>query len=196
MARREAMIIHIVLVLILFLGILFGDIIYKIIRKGGIADRVYNVFIVAMWAVIWICLPVSGQPRLCGAYVLPLQIIGAILALSGFAIGGLAAQQRKALGYERTRLCCEGIYCVIRHPIYIGWFVFYVGWSLIWRAIYSLCFIPVMFLLVYLEAFLEEKYMVGREFKEQYENYKKKVGMFFPRILKSTKAKEKGTGGP
>ena len=176
------MIIHIVLTLILFLGIFGGGKLYKFIKKGGVSDKIYNTLIVIIWGAIWFFLPISSQPRMEGIFVLPLQIMGMILLPVFFIIGHFALEKRKTWGYQQSELCIRGIYAVIRHPIYIAWFIFYIAWSLIWRAVYSLYSIPVMFLLIYLEAYLEEKYMVGKEFPEKYKNYQKEVGMFFPRF--------------
>ena len=37
-------------------------------------------------------------------------------------------------------------------------------------------------LLAIVQAFIEEKYILEKEFGDEYREYKKKVGMFFPKI--------------
>jgi len=53
--------------------------------------------------------------------------------------------------------------------------------SLILGAIYCFYLIPVIIFLNWLQAFLEEKYLLEKRFGNEYRGYKKKVGMFLPK---------------
>jgi len=83
--------------------------------------------------------------------------------------------------YKRQTLVQEGVYSIVRHPLYASliW-MFYAASAIYlnWLAFLmnTLIFIPFM----YYRAKQEEK-LLCEEFKS-YARYKKKVGMFFPRL--------------
>lgn len=81
-----------------------------------------------------------------------------------------------------ARLVDTGPYAIVRHPQYSGGILLMIGWFLIWGAIYCLYLVPLITLLVVIQAFIEEKYILEYEFGEAYEEYRKRVGMIFPRF--------------
>ncbi|MDI6905725.1 MAG: isoprenylcysteine carboxylmethyltransferase family protein [Candidatus Bathyarchaeia archaeon] len=83
---------------------------------------------------------------------------------------------------EVARIVDTGPYGIVRHPQYAGGILFIIGWFLIWGAIYCLYLVPLFVLLAIVQAFIEEKYILEKEFGDEYREYKKKVGMFFPKI--------------
>ncbi|MBM5805544.1 MAG: isoprenylcysteine carboxylmethyltransferase family protein [Candidatus Verstraetearchaeota archaeon] len=83
---------------------------------------------------------------------------------------------------EVTRIVDTGPYGIVRHPQYAGGILFGIGWFLIWGAIYCLYLVPLFVLLAIVQAFIEEKHILEKEFGDEYREYKKKVGMFFPKI--------------
>ena len=86
-----------------------------------------------------------------------------------------------------TKLVTTGIYSVVRHPQYIGLNICFIGWSLVWSAIHCFYLIPIIIFLNWMQAFLEEKYMLKKYFGDKYAQYKKEVGMFIPHLRKSNK---------
>ena len=80
------------------------------------------------------------------------------------------------------RLVDTGPYKIVRHPQYICGIIFVIGWFLIWGAVYCIYLIPLITLLAIVQAFIEEKYILEKEFGEEYRKYRKRVGMFFPKI--------------
>lgn len=90
--------------------------------------------------------------------------------------------------YKDHTLVNEGVYKVVRHPLYasIIWMIYSVGimcQNYLVIILNTIIFIPFM----YYRAKQEEKELV-KEFKE-YEEYRKNVGMFFPRIKINKKEK-------
>ena len=81
-----------------------------------------------------------------------------------------------------VRIVDTGPYGLVRHPQYVGGILLLIGWFLIWGAIYCLYLVPLFILLIIAQAYIEEKYILEKEFGEAYEEYRKKVGMFFPKI--------------
>jgi protein-S-isoprenylcysteine O-methyltransferase Ste14 len=117
-----------------------------------------------------------------------LIIIGWIILLASayvniagrFKLGHNWANQIKI--YDKHKLVSSGVYRIVRHPLYASliW-MFYAGAIIYsnWLAILlnSIVFIPAM----YYRARQEETLLI-KEFAE-YNTYKRKVGMFFPKVL-------------
>ena len=83
---------------------------------------------------------------------------------------------------EVVKIVDTGPYKIIRHPQYAGGILLLIGWYLTWGSIYCLFLVPLIALLIVVQAFIEEKYILEKEFGGAYGEYRKKVGMFFPKI--------------
>ncbi|HUS50490.1 MAG TPA: methyltransferase [Candidatus Paceibacterota bacterium] len=106
---------------------------------------------------------------------------GVILIFLGLYLSFFGLKEIKGNLVKAKRVYDKGIYSKIRHPIYSGLIVSLFGFSLI---INSLLFFIYSFLTILMFiwiAFYEEKHLI-RRFKKNYEEYKKKTGMFIPRI--------------
>ena len=79
-------------------------------------------------------------------------------------------------------LVATGIYKFIRHPQYVGLFIFFIGYSMLFNALFSVLFSPVILTWFGFVAYIEERYDLELMFGEEYKKYKKRVGMFFPKI--------------
>ena len=80
------------------------------------------------------------------------------------------------------KLVTKGIYRIFRHPQYVGLFTFFVGYSLFLGAFCSLCITPLILVWFGIVAYVEERYDLELMFGEEYQKYKKEVGMFFPKF--------------
>lgn len=141
-------------------------------------------------------IPIINQPKIIESNFLFLA--GAILVSFGFLImtmGGYEFYKRgiiSALSKKETqeiktnkpshKLVTTGIYGVIRHPQYVGLFTFFIGYSLLFNALYSFCISPFILMWFAVIAYIEENYDLELIFGEEYRVYKMKVGMFFPRL--------------
>jgi protein-S-isoprenylcysteine O-methyltransferase Ste14 len=103
--------------------------------------------------------------------------VGAILGLSG-AIGlgrGLTPFPKPS---QKTRLVQNGIYAVIRHPLYTSVMAAALGWALVWQSwpalLAGLALIP----LLDLKSRREERWL--REQFPEYPEYAKRVRRFIP----------------
>jgi protein-S-isoprenylcysteine O-methyltransferase Ste14 len=135
-------------------------------------------------AVVLCLLPLSGvffaQPlfeldyfwwRIAGvaAIVLGAALVGWALRTAGLV---LPAEAPKEL---RT----DGPFGFVRHPVYLGLVFIFIGWWWAWAAVYSFYFGMFLLALVWGNAYLEEKYILGKKFGSRYNEYKQQTGMFW-----------------
>ena len=141
----------------------------------------------ALFGVMMLCL-LLGQylvlwpPRLTDNIFL--LLLGTILSIGGFTLWMYVAHHMRVKGGLRIKnknLITDGPFQYVRHPMYVSVFIMLIGigilffsWS--WFVI-LIALIPVW----YIECRIEEKNLI-KLFGEKYLNYKRKTGMFLPRI--------------
>jgi len=143
-------------------------------------NTVFNVVIVIAWAVfILIFIPFSPQRLLFGESILLLGIIGQILVILGIInLVWLFIQKRGIGAQEMNRLLTRGAYSISRHPIYLSHMLIYFGLVFERGAFDALIISPIVIILYIMTAKIEEKYSIGKIFKEEYKIYRKRVPMF------------------
>lgn len=82
---------------------------------------------------------------------------------------------------ENPEVISSGVFRIVRHPIYTGALLFYLGAILITLSIVSAVF-WILILLFYIYIARYEERILTETFGEDYRNYKKQVGMLFPKI--------------
>lgn len=116
-------------------------------------------------------------------------IIGTLAIVSGcfinitgrFNLGSNWANHIKI--YDEHTLVQKGMYKIVRHPLYASIMLMFYGTCLVYRNI--LCFFAVTFIFIpfmYYRAKQEETLLI-QAFPE-YKDYKRRTGMFFPKIIK------------
>ena len=78
----------------------------------------------------------------------------------------------------------EGVFRFVRHPIYAGAILFYLGVSFTTLSMASTVFCTLVILFYRYISVYEEK-ILTEQFGDGYLNYKNKVGMLFPRFNRS-----------
>jgi protein-S-isoprenylcysteine O-methyltransferase Ste14 len=82
------------------------------------------------------------------------------------------------------RLVVTGPFAVVRHPSSIGVLFILGGWYLMWRALHCLCWaLPVVVIAILVENELEERNL-EKAFGDEYRDYKKRVGRYFPKMAR------------
>lgn len=104
--------------------------------------------------------------------------IGVVLADWGRISRGLVAPSRDMP--EGYTLTIHGAYNVVRHPMYVSYSFFFVGFPLVMLT-------PALFWFVigifgYYRIAKEEERVLLQKFGDQYKKYQQKVGMFFPKL--------------
>ena len=72
-------------------------------------------------------------------------------------------------------LVTHGIYSKIRHPIFIGVILVYLGLELIFQSIYGLLLVIFVLIPFYIYSAIEEEKILSKIFKDKYTAYKKKT---------------------
>lgn len=110
---------------------------------------------------------------------IPFILIGA-----WFGIGSVKETSLKVAETHRAeKVVSSGLYSVIRHPQYFGGILAHIGICFLLSSFYSLITTPIVILLNFLISWKEEKELI-KEFGNEYEDYKKKVPMFLPKLRK------------
>ena len=110
----------------------------------------------------------------------PLFIVGAWFGIKGVVQTSL----RVAETHRAERVVVAGVYSIVRHPQYFGGVIAHIGFSVFLSALYSLLATPFVIAVIYVVSRKEESELI-REFGEEYTNYKKRVPMIFPKMLRA-----------
>ncbi len=153
-----------------------------------------GIYIISKYANFGISFLIAFQ--LLGFKIFPIKnfsIIFGVLGFSIFLIGILISSlARITLGSSWTPgynyqikpnqlLITNGIYKYIRHPIYIGILLAYIGADLVAESYLSIILL-ILFIPIYRQAKLEEGILLAH-FGEKYKNYMKKSKMLLPFII-------------
>jgi len=126
----------------------------------------YSVFL-ARYVPVYIRLPV-------GTVVL---IVSALLALSALkAVFGEAV--------EKPTLLTDGVFAIVRHPMYLGSWLFSAGLVSITLSLSS-ALVSIGIIVFYYGVSKYEEDLLSNKFGAEYQKYKARVSMFFP--LKSVR---------
>jgi protein-S-isoprenylcysteine O-methyltransferase Ste14 len=167
-------------------------------EKGKKIGEIYGLISGWGFFLFWIGIWVSPQPRFSILILQKLSILVPIVNLSvplfhliisviflipgaWLAIKGVKETTLKTAETHRTeKIVTKGVYSIVRHPQYLGGLLAHMGISFLSSAWYSLLLTPLMVVLIYLISRKEENELI-KEFGKEYEDYKKKVGMFSPK---------------
>jgi len=114
-------------------------------------------------------------------------VLGIGLAIIGIIVTIIAALQLNTnltpfpSPKKDGSLIREGLYAYIRHPIYTGILLAFVGYALFSESSTRLVITALLWLLFYFKTRFEEKQLLS-QFAE-YEEYRKKAGRFFPKLF-------------
>ena len=105
---------------------------------------------------------------------LPILIFGWYLARRGLKV--VFGTKR-----EQPELINSGVFRIVRHPIYLGAILFYLGSILITLSLASAAF-WLLIISFYIVICKYEERILAQEFGNNYLEYKKKTGMLFPKL--------------
>lgn len=113
--------------------------------------------------------------------------IGGLLFLAGILIIILATKSisfKVASNMAKPKeLITSGIYQLVRHPFYFGFSLVYLGWSIFFKSILAILFLPLVFLFFFILIIFEERDLL-KTYGYLYQEYKQKVpSKIIPKIL-------------
>jgi protein-S-isoprenylcysteine O-methyltransferase Ste14 len=113
----------------------------------------------------------------------PLSIRLVILSLALITAVYLFMSGHVVVSHEErpTSVVATGAFRYVRHPLYLGAILFYLGLAVSTASLFSLVLLVVIFLFYNYIAGYEERLMEIR-FGEDYVSYKKRTGKWLPRI--------------
>lgn len=104
-------------------------------------------------------------------------MLGVVFLAVGFKIYSLIKKNLKSEQEDENnhKLTTGGVYRIVRHPDYLAWLLIFIGSAFILDSFISLILIPVITILIEVNGFLKEKYVLVPKYGEVYENYKEKT---------------------
>lgn len=107
---------------------------------------------------------------------------GVILTLAGVILCFIASGRLQEASKEK-KLAVTGPYRHVRHPIYLTIYIMSAGLGLLFFA-WLWYAVLVVFLPLWLIECMNEEKGLTMAFGNEYEEYKKRTGMFFPRLFR------------
>jgi len=152
--------------------------------KGGVIYRIIWSLVRGLIFFALFYIPLIEQPRISSNIALP--IIGIILLIFGVILVFIGSKQLTKADLHGIKgipkeIITKGLYSIIRHPVNLGLMFTFAGWYILWSGVYSLYFLAVFIIVFVFETFWEERNL-EKAFGDGYTEYKKRVGMFFPKI--------------
>ncbi len=120
---------------------------------------------------------------------LPAQLAGLVFELAAGAlfVAAILASRQARLKFvfdpeNPHGLVKSGPYAHIRHPFYVSYVLFWLGWAV---ALWTVWVIPsvILFIVLYVQAArMEEAKFAGTPLAEEYAAYRRRTGFFWPRL--------------
>lgn len=174
----------IIITLILAMGFLLNLIAYWIVylktqnKKSKFWARYTKIFL-GIYSSTLLSIPITSSSFLTAVsyfkqYWIWFLLLGIVFVAFGIKLGRMAITENKNRGLEKGKypLVTKGAYHIMRHPMYSAWALVFLGLSFICDSFLALLLAPLFMLVLGIESFLEEKFLLLPKFKEQYEKYK------------------------
>ena len=107
--------------------------------------------------------------------------LGAPVLLAGWFLARRGMKEVFGTSREKPGVISTGVFRLVRHPIYTGALLLYLGLILITLSLASAAMWPIILLFYYLICRYEER-LLTEEFGNDYLEYKSKTGMLFPKF--------------
>ncbi|MFX1419917.1 MAG: methyltransferase family protein [Promethearchaeota archaeon] len=180
--------ITIVLLIVFILNIIVYWILFlKVNNKEQKILKIYYKIFPSIWTLSIIPIPILNTSFLIlffpnnysyfEYYWIYFTLLGIAFIIIGinFAKRAKKLYKIKILDDNSTNLITYGIFRLIRHPIYSAWATIFLGLSFISDSLTSLLVSVLIFVILEINAMVEEKLILLPKFGKAYENYKKKT---------------------
>jgi len=119
--------------------------------------------------------------RFCGFIIF---YIGTVIYNLNIIVAGKYLRPAPSGTLAHHILIAKGPFALIRHPLYVSYILITLGLGLILLNVLSFIFVLLLVLGIYPTAKAEESVLL-MQLGDEYANYQKSVGMFFPRLRKN-----------
>jgi protein-S-isoprenylcysteine O-methyltransferase Ste14 len=150
---------------------------------GDSGQLILLVLFLLIWVVDSFFLQISTFLSNYISFYIRLVISGFILVIAVYLIRSghvVVSHEQRPSGVVST-----GAFRYVRHPLYLGSIMFYLGLSVLTISLFALLLVVVIFLFYDYLASYEEKLMESR-FSDEYSNYQKRTGKWVPRIRRES----------
>lgn len=145
------------------------------------AQVISAVVLVSAATFIWLGV---SSPQPLAAQIVGLALEAASLVLFFSAIRE-SRQAQLRFAFDPTRpetLVTSGPYGLVRHPFYVSYLMFWIGWAIAVWSVFALVNVVVILILYVVAARFEERNFEGSALAADYAAYRKRVGFFVPRL--------------
>ena len=171
---------------------LFVFISWVVTKSGRHENKIFRILIILSGIILLggmvVAFPIIPQPRMTNFYLR--FVVGTLITVFGITVRVypliyLRKMKTRSDLVSPSKLVTSGPYSIVRHPHYSAGIIFILGWFLLWGGVYSIFVMPAVIIAIIFQAFIEEKYILEKEFGDEYIEYKRKTGMLFPKIRKN-----------
>ncbi|MFX0177492.1 MAG: methyltransferase family protein [Candidatus Hodarchaeota archaeon] len=145
--------------------------------------KIFPIF----WAICFGLVPILNSSLLnfifsknisfFGKFSIWFLLLGLIFIILGIKINSMAKKLLKDKKSKELefKLIDEGIYKVMRYPIYTAWILIFIGVNLILDSFIGLILCPILYILVEIKINIEEKLILSPKFGKKLGAYKEKT---------------------
>ena len=182
------LVITIILLTIFILNIIVYWVLFlKVKNKEKNLVRLFYKIFPVVWSLSLIPIPIINTSFLRlyfpnnYSYFEYYWIYFVLLGIAFIIIGIIFAKRAKKvykvklLDESSTKLITYGIFRLIRHPVYSAWGIIFLGVAIISDSLISLIISPLIFVILEINAMIEEKLILIPKYSKTYENYKRKT---------------------
>jgi protein-S-isoprenylcysteine O-methyltransferase Ste14 len=104
-------------------------------------------------------------------------------SIKEISLGSFLGLTRRTKSDSDLPLVATGLYAQVRHPLYLGLLLIFFGYFLVSGTLAGLIHLACLIVYLPIGIFFEEKNLIY-QFGEGYQNYRREVPAFFPRLIK------------
>jgi protein-S-isoprenylcysteine O-methyltransferase Ste14 len=151
-------------------------------RWGDLGQLILFILFLAVWITDSFVFHYSTYLLDVAPDYVRISVAGVIL-VAGWYLARRGMKMVFGTVHEKPEVFKTGVFRIVRHPIYTGALLFYLGSICITLSIASAAFWLVIVAYYYLISRYEEKILL-EAFGEEYAAYKRETGMLFPKIFR------------
>ncbi len=177
----------ILLVIFLFNLVVYWVIFLKVKKKEKKIVKLFYKIFPLIWTLSLVPVPIINSSFLklyfpnnysyFDQYWLLFALFGIALIIIGiiFARRANKVYKVKSMDKNSSNLITKGIFKLIRHPVYSAWGIIFLGIAIISDSLISLIISSLIFIILEINAIIEEKLILIPKYGKTYENYKTKT---------------------